>query len=130
MRIEDDCDPATFDAVLGAGACVGDGDTLFADFFAQLAEERTADKWRNHPDETHIDDDEGLLVTNQGGEGHTFTMVAAFGPGCVPEVNGVLGLTGPHAAPCPDSLGGVSRADGPCRSPRRRSRRERTSSSA
>jgi plastocyanin len=35
-----------------------------------------------------------VRVTNAGGEGHTFTEVAAFGGGFVPFLNGVGGPTG------------------------------------
>ena len=34
-----------------------------------------------------------LTATNKGGEFHTFTEVAAFGGGCVDELNDLLGLT-------------------------------------
>ena len=30
IRLLDDCDPATFNAVLGDGACIGNGNTTFA----------------------------------------------------------------------------------------------------
>ena len=106
VRIEDDCDPATFNAALGdPNACVGDGDTLFQELIDELIDEGSADKWRNKPDDTHVDDDEGLVVNNQGGEFHTFTEVQFFGAGCVDELNAILGLTGtPAGAACPDSL--------------------------
>ena len=34
-----------------------------------------------------------MTATNRGGEFHTFTEVAAFGGGCVDELNELLGLT-------------------------------------
>ena len=33
-----------------------------------------------------------MLAKNRGGEEHTFTEVAAFGGGCVPPLNMILGL--------------------------------------
>lgn len=97
IRVQDDCDQATFDAAIGAGTCVGDGDTTFDEFIAELIERGEAGKWRFNPEDTHIDDDEGLKVVNEGGEFHTFTEVEAFGPGCVPELNAILGLGAPPA---------------------------------
>ncbi|HJR37588.1 MAG TPA: hypothetical protein VJ819_04320 [Nocardioidaceae bacterium] len=90
IRIQDDCDPTTFAGV--PGGCVGDGDTTFDELVEELIEDGEHGKWRFHPDETHIDHDEALHARNQGGEFHTFTMVDEFGPGCVPEINELLGL--------------------------------------
>ena len=45
---------------------------------------------------------------NEGGEFHTFTRVANFGGGCVPEVSGPLGLT-----PVPECAAVVETPDGP-----------------
>ena len=36
IRLLDDCDPATFNAVLGDGACIGNGHTTFAEFIEEL----------------------------------------------------------------------------------------------
>jgi plastocyanin len=89
IRVQDDCDPATFntDPTLPPNACDPrfDGDTSPAELFAEVAEERDAGKWRFHPDETHISRGESLHVVNQGGEFHTFTPVEAFGDGCIPD---------------------------------------------
>src|ERR1044071_6036222 len=49
VRLLDDCDPTTFNAVLGDGACVGDGHTTFDEFIAELAATQDAHKWRNQP---------------------------------------------------------------------------------
>lgn len=100
IRVQDDCDPQTFNAVLGQGACVGDGDTTFAEFIEEMEDEQEAGKWRTNPRKTHIKHGESLHVVNQGGEPHTFTHVARFGPGCVPELNELSGLDGPPVANC------------------------------
>ena len=97
VRLLDDCEPASFNAAIGPGTCVGDGDTTFADFIEQLAENgleanESADKWENKPGRFHIDEGDRLRVVNIGGEFHTFTEVAEFGGGCVPELNQALGL--------------------------------------
>ncbi len=100
IEMQDDCHPATFNAVLGKGACVGDGDTTFNELFQSLVERDPDGHWRNHPDETHIRKGGHLVVANTGGEFHTFTEVARFGAGCVPQINDLLGLAGPPSADC------------------------------
>lgn len=100
VEMQDDCDPATFNAVLGEGACVGDGDTTFDELIESLIEGDPDGHWRNHPDEFHVRKGGKITVTNTGGEFHTFTKVAQFGPGCVDEVNHLMGLEGPPAADC------------------------------
>lgn len=97
VRLKDDCEPTSFNAAVGPGTCVGDGDTTFGDFIAQLAENgleanRSADKWEFAPGRFHIDEGDRLRVVNIGGEFHTFTEVERFGGGCVPELNAALGL--------------------------------------
>jgi hypothetical protein len=73
---------------------VGDGDVTFAEFLEALAE-GGHDAWRLHFGRSHIEAGETLLVTNEGGEAHTFTHVAAFGGGFVPELNEPFGFPGP-----------------------------------
>jgi hypothetical protein len=90
IRVQDDCDPATFNTdptipVQPACDAAFDGDTSPAELFAEVAQDHEADKWRFHPDETHIDRGQSLHVMNQGGEFHTFTPVAKFGNGCIPD---------------------------------------------
>lgn len=45
-----------------------------------------------------------LVISNTGGEFHTFTEVAAFGAGCAPEINDLLGLVGPPVADCAEAF--------------------------
>lgn len=92
VRMLDDCDPATFNAVLGPGVCVGDGETTFADFIEQLGENgfeanESVDDWEFKSDDFHIDHGDRIRAVNLGGEFHTFTKVEDFGGGCVEELN-------------------------------------------
>jgi plastocyanin len=96
----DDCDAATFNAVLGPGACVGDGTTTFSEFVAQLLAQGRAPAWRFAPGQLRLDADGTLTAHNRGGEDHTFTQVANFGGGCIAAVNALLGLT-----PVPECVG-------------------------
>ena len=99
VRVMDDCDPATFNAAIGPGTCTGDGDVTFDRFVAALAD-GGHDHWAFKPGDTHIDAGGHLALVNRGGEVHTFTEVAAFGPGCIDFLNDALGLSGPPAMDC------------------------------
>jgi hypothetical protein len=93
VTLLDDCNAATFNAVLGPGACVKDGGVTFEDFIGQLIATGNAPAWRNAPAQLHLDAGGSIDAYNRGGEFHTFTEVAAFGGGCVDELNQILGLT-------------------------------------
>jgi hypothetical protein len=100
IRMYDDCDPATFNAVLGDGACVGNGHTTFGEFIAELEETQDAHKWRNQPSQMKVNIGRPTFIENRGGEVHTFTEVAAFGGGFVDELNGISG----NPVPAPECL--------------------------
>lgn len=113
IRMYDDCEPTSFNAVLGPGACVGDGDTTFAELVAQLGENgfvanESAEDWDFKPGHVHIDHGDRLRVVDRGGEFHSFTQVPRFGAGCVPPVNALLGLGGaaPVVDDCEEQLSG------------------------
>ena len=100
IRLLDDCDPTTFNAVLGDGACVGDGHTTFDEFIAELAATQDAHAWRDQPSNTHVNVGRPTLIENTGGETHTFTPVAEFGGGFVDQLNGISG----NPVPAPECL--------------------------
>ena len=87
----DECDPATFNAALGPDFCknvaVGAA-TKFGDFFAKAAAGTPDPNWDFEPDVVHIKKGTTLSVVDQGGEPHTFTEVAHFGGGFIPDLNG------------------------------------------
>jgi hypothetical protein len=89
FRIRDDCDPATFNAAIGAGTCkvTFDGDTTFQKFINELTEDKTVGAWRFNPDQTDLDRGQRTSIESRGGEFHTFTRVADFGGGIVPVLN-------------------------------------------
>lgn len=103
VRLYDDCEPTSFNAVLGAGACVGNGHTTFDEFIAELAATQDAHKWRNQPSQMQLNIGRPTLVENRGGEDHTFTEVAEFGGGFVDALNGISG----NPVPAPECLGPV-----------------------
>ena len=47
---------------------------------------------RFSPGQLKLDTGGTITARNRGGEFHTFSEVAAFGGGCVPEINELLGL--------------------------------------
>ncbi len=100
IRLLDDCEPTSFNAVLGDGACIGNGHTTFAEFIEELEETQDAHKWRNQPSQMHLNVGRSTLIENRGGEVHTFTPVAAFGGGFVNELNGISG----NPVPAPECL--------------------------
>jgi hypothetical protein len=100
IRLLDDCEPTSFNAVLGDGACVGDGHTTFDEFIAELAATQDAHKWRNQPSDMLLNIGRSTLIENRGGEVHTFTPVAEFGGGFVNELNGISG----NPVPAPECL--------------------------
>ena len=100
IRLLDDCEPASFNAVLGDGACVGNGHTTFDEFIAELAATQDAHKWRNQPSDMLINVGRPTFIENRGGEVHTFTPVAEFGGGFVNELNGISG----NPIPAPECL--------------------------
>jgi hypothetical protein len=95
IRLRDDCDPATFNAALGPGACVGNGGTTITEFNDELAARGSVNAWKYNPDHTDGKPGQGLLVVNRGGETHTFTRVANFGGGFVAPLNEASGNTTP-----------------------------------
>jgi hypothetical protein len=92
VQILDDCDAETFNAELGEGACVKDGDVTFEEFIGQLINTGEAPAWRFAPEHLKLNAGGTITASNRGGEFHTFSEVAAFGGGCVPELNELLGL--------------------------------------
>ena len=87
VKIQDDCDQATFNEAVGAGTCVGDGRTLFNDFLDEFRAQGSVDRWAFSRPEFNIDAGGTIEAVNEGGEFHTFTKVARFGNGCVPMLN-------------------------------------------
>lgn len=100
IRMYDDCEPTTFNAVLGDGACIGNGHTTFEEFIAELEATQDVHTWRNQPSAMHLNVGRPAVIENRGGEVHTFTPVANFGGGFVNELNGISG----NPVPAPECL--------------------------
>ena len=100
IRLLDDCEPVSFNAVLGDGACIGNGHTTFEEFIAELEATQDVHKWRNQPSDMQINIGRSTIIENRGGETHTFTPVAEFGGGFIPDLNGISG----NPVPAPECL--------------------------
>jgi len=97
VNMMDACDGPSFAAV--GVLCTRNHGVAFSDLFAQLAAQGFAGAWHNAPSQMDATVGLTLAAVNRGGEVHTFTKVAHFGGGIVPEINGVL-----HLTPAPECL--------------------------
>lgn len=86
----DECDPATFNATLGADFCkniaLGYSTTL-QNLLAEAAAGTPDPKWDFEPDTLTVKQGTTLSVVDQGGEPHTFTEVKQFGGGFIAPLN-------------------------------------------
>jgi len=100
IGILDRCDPDSFNAALGEGACVmRNGGVPFDTFLERLnPEDGGHQAWRFTPEQARLRG-QFLRLDNRGGEVHTFTEVAAFGAGFVDELNAALPPGTPPAVP-------------------------------
>ena len=90
----DACDGPSFNAALqDPNACTRNGGVTFDKFIGQLAATGSAPAWRFAPAALSLAPGGTIEAYNGGGEFHTFTEVAAFGGGCIDELNALLGLT-------------------------------------
>jgi plastocyanin len=112
VALADNCDPISFNAVLGPNACVGKGDTTFSQFLAVLFSPFIDTNkvfvghpaWRFEPSYLDVHDGQTLRVTNTGGEAHTFTEVVTYGAGSVPVLNGTDTIRAPECPVNPANL--------------------------
>src|SRR5438477_194840 len=77
----DECDPTTFNAALGPDFCKNVAlaplgfATTFQDLFTKAAAGTPDPGWDFEPDVLNVKEGTTLVVTNQGGEPHTFTEI-------------------------------------------------------
>ena len=104
IEMQDDCQPASFNVAIGPGACIGDGETSFSAFIAEVQATQRAADWKFDPSMLTIRAGRPVILKNEGGETHTFTMVKAFGGGFIPILNQLSGNPMP-AAECATGSG-------------------------
>lgn len=87
----DQCDSASFNAALGAGTCIRNGSVTLSAFNSELTAQHSVAAWAFSPTALNARIGDDIVVTNQGGEVHTFTEVEDFGGGIVPSLNTASG---------------------------------------
>ena len=93
VSLFDACDPETFNAVLGAGACTRNGGVTFQNFIDLLTKHQSAGPWKMSPGVLTMKEGQNLVAINNGGETHTFTEVDEYGGGIVKMLNDLSGQT-------------------------------------
>jgi plastocyanin len=94
IQLLDECDPASFNAALGAGTCTNRSSGVTFDAFnTQLNQTGSVAAWRIVPPKLEVNEGTTLPVMNMGGEMHTYTEVEEYGGGIVPALNQASGNT-------------------------------------
>ena len=107
IAIRDDCDPDDPGWTPTGGCSLEDGDVSFAEFGVELQSPLAPTSvighqaWRNDPPYLKIREGQTVRVRNRGGRAHTFTEVANFGGGKIPNPALNKGLV--TAPECPAS---------------------------
>ncbi len=107
VRIQGPCDPATFNAAVGPGTCVGDGTITFDHFIAELKAAQKVGAWHFDPAAGTVDPGTVLTLENRAGETHTFTKVKNFGGGFVAPLNALSGNPIPAPECATVTMGGL-----------------------
>jgi len=104
----DECDPTTFNVVLGPDFCknvalaaFGYATTL-SDLVMGAQAGKPSPNWDFEPDSITVPQGTVIKVVDQGGEPHTFTEVQQFGGGFLPPLNA------PGETTAPECVGGFS----------------------
>src|SRR5437763_12512241 len=95
IRMQGPCDPASFNAAVGPGTCIGNGTITFDHFIKELTNSQKAGSWHFDPSAGALEPGTVLSLENRAGEVHTFTKVKEFGGGFIPFLNPVSGAQVP-----------------------------------
>jgi plastocyanin len=92
IRMNDQCEPKSFNAAFGAGTCVrANGGVSLDTFLRVLGHAGKIGSWSFVPGAVHVQEGQEFQAVNRGGEVHTFTEVDEFGGGFVPLLNELTG---------------------------------------
>src|SRR5262245_26887773 len=109
IAVMDNCDPSDPGWAPTGGCALRKGSVSVAEFFNLLFSPLYGTipvghpSWRNEPSYITTPFGKTVRVTNWGGRTHTFTEVAQYGGGFVPQLNGTLG----SATECAAATGAV-----------------------
>ena len=95
IRMQGPCDPATFNAAVGPGTCIGNGQITFDHFLRELGQAQKVGSWFFTPAAGTLEAGTPLSLENRAGEVHTFTKVKEFGGGFIPFLNTLSGTPVP-----------------------------------
>jgi hypothetical protein len=87
VNMADACDPDTFNAAIAPETCTRSGGMKFDRFIDLLTRLAFVGPWHFAPNIAKARVGATFVAVNKGGEVHTFTEVAAFGGGIVPDLN-------------------------------------------
>ena len=97
--VMDRCEPESFDDAVEPGTCVRNGGVTFGNFLERVnPKDGGHNAWRFSRGDVDLRAGQEMTAINTGGEFHTFTEVANFGRGLVPELNAALPPGTPNAA--------------------------------
>jgi plastocyanin len=102
VDMHDACDDVSFNAAFGDGICLdGLGGGVTVDTFLRvLTNSQNMGAWHFAPGSVRLKSGQEVQAFNSGGEVHTFTEVAEFGGGFIPELNELTG----DVVPAPECL--------------------------
>ena len=107
VRMQGPCDPASFNAAVGPGTCIGNGTITFDHFIKELTNSQKAGSWLFSPSAGTLEPGTVLSLENRAGEVHTFTKVKEFGGGFLPFLNALSGTPIPAPECATATLGGL-----------------------
>jgi hypothetical protein len=108
VRMQGPCDPASFNAAVAPGTCIGDGKITFSHFIAELTSAQKVGAWHFDPAaNSGLSTGTTLSLENRAGEVHTFTKVKEFGGGFIPFLNTLSGTPVPAPECAIATLGGL-----------------------
>jgi len=91
IRMQGPCEPTSFNAAVGAGTCIGNGEITFSHFIAELTSAKKVGAWLFDPTVGNVAPGTVLSLENRAGEVHTFTKVKQFGGGFIAPLNALSG---------------------------------------
>ena len=97
VNMMDACSPS-FNDMFGEGTCNRSGGMDVNQFLSQLGKHQEVGAWHFSPPSFNATLGQVIVARNLGGEVHTFTHVAEFGGGFIPELNDLSGTPIPATA--------------------------------
>lgn len=108
IRMQGPCQPASFNAAVGPGTCIGNGTITFAHFIAELTSAQKVGAWHFDPAaNSGLAPGTVLSLENLAGEVHTFTKVKEFGGGFIAPLNALSGNPVPAPECAIATVGGL-----------------------